>query len=362
MNKKTKWGLVAFLVCALTGWGIYSQQPKENAELKEAGRAKGGRAEQKGNKALNVDAVVVKTGTLTDAIRVTGLLLPDEEVDLSFETSGQIVSINFKEGTHVAKGQLLAKVNDRQLQAQLKRLTAQLKLAEDRVYRQSTLLQKDAVSQEAYEQVRTELATLKADIDIVRAQIELTELRAPFDGVIGLRQVSAGAYATPSTKVAKLARVVPLKVEFAVPERYASQVNVGTGLDFTLDGKLQPYSAKVYAKESAIDVETHTLTVRAVYPNPQGRLTPGRYTSITLKKDEIRDAIAVPAEAIVPEMGKDKVFVCRGGKAQPVEITAGLRTESQVQVLRGLAPGDTLIVSGTLQLRTGLPVILDHVD
>lgn len=362
MNKKTKWGLIVFLVCALTGWGIYSRLPKQNAELVAASPQAGADVPKGGSKALNVDAVVVRPGRLTDAIRVTGLLLPDEEVDLSFETSGQVVSIDFKEGTHVTRGQLLAKVNDRQLQAQLKRLTAQLKLAEDRVFRQSTLLQKDAVSKEAYEQVRTELATLKADIDIIRAQIELTELRAPFDGVIGLRQISVGAYATPSTKVAKLARVVPLKVEFSVPERYASQVGAGTGLDFTLDGQLKPYSAKVYAKESAIDVETHTLTVRAVYPNSQGRLTPGRYASITLKKDEIADAIAVPAEAIVPEMGKDKVFVFRSGKAQPVDITTGIRTESRVQVLTGLSAGDTLIVSGTLQLRTGLPVILDHID
>ncbi|MCM1107477.1 MAG: efflux RND transporter periplasmic adaptor subunit [Clostridium sp.] len=362
MNKKTKWGLVAFLICGLTGWGIYSRMPKENAELKVAGSAKDERKGAKGNKALNVNAVVIRKGKLTDAIRVTGLLLPDEEVDLSFETSGQVVAINFKEGGHVSKGQLLAKVNDRQLQAQLKRLTAQLKLAENRVFRQQTLLKKDAVSQEAYEQVRTELETLKAEIDIIRAQIELTELRAPFDGVIGLRQISVGAYATSATKVAKLARVVPLKVEFSVPERYASQVNVGTGLDFTLDGKLQPYSATVYAKEAAIDVETHTLTVRAIYPNPGGRLTPGRYTSVTLKKEEVDGAIAVPAEAIVPEMGKDKVFVCRGGKARPVEIVTGIRTESQVQVLRGLSVGDTLIVSGTLQLRTDLPVVLDRID
>lgn len=362
MNKKTKWGLVAFLVCALTGWGIYSQLPKANTELNAAEKEGKDQKAQNGKKALNVNAVVIKTGKLTDAIRVTGLLLPDEEVDLSFEASGQVVSINFKEGTHVTKGELLAKVNDHQLQAQLKRLTAQLKLAEDRVYRQKTLLSRDAVSQEAYEQVKTELETLKADIEIIRAQIELTELRAPFDGVIGLRQISVGAYATPSTKVAKLARVVPLKVEFAVPERYASQIQVGTGLDFTLDGKLQPYSAKVYAKEAAIDVETHTLTVRAIYPNSAGLLTPGRYASISLKKDEITNAIAVPSEAIVPEMGQDKVFVYKSGKAQPVEITTGIRTESQVQVLKGLSVGDTLIVSGTLQLRTDLPVILDHVE
>ena len=258
---------------------------------------------------LNVNGKVVRTERLTDEIVVTGNLLPDEEVDLSFETSGQVVEINFKEGAHVKQGQLLAKVNDRKLQAELKRLESQLKLANDRVYRQRTLLQHDAVSQEAYEQVRTELATLQADIDIVKAEIELTELRAPFDGVIGLRQISVGAYASPTTVVSKLTRIVPLKVEFAVPEKYVNEVNPGTALSFTIDGSLQNYSATVYAKESALDQNTHTLTVRALYANPNGRLTPGRYASINLKKQEIEDAIAIPSESIVPEMGKDKVFL-----------------------------------------------------
>lgn len=360
MNKKVKWGLVAFIACGLIGWGIYSQMPKQNSELFQADEVGVGNKGKKNT--LNVNAVKISTGVLTDEIMVTGSLLPDEEVDLSFETSGKVVEIGFQEGSHVKKGQLLAKVNDQKLQADLRRLKAQLKLANDRVNRQRTLLQHDAVSQDAYEQVRTELETLKAEIDIVEAQIELTELRAPFDGIIGLRQISVGAYASPTTIVSKLTRIIPLKVEFSIPERYTNDVNPGTALSFTVDGALQNFPAKVYAKESAIDVNTRKLTVRALYNNPNGRLIPGRYVSINLKKQEIQDAIAIPAEAIVPEMGKDKVFLYKSGKAQPVEVTLGLRTEDRVQVLRGLQVGDTLITSGTLQLRTDLPVVLDRVD
>ena len=188
-----------------------------------------------------------------------------------------------------------------------------------------------------------------------------TELRAPFDGIIGLRQISVGTYASPSTIVAKLTKISPLKVEFAVPERYANDVKSGANLDFSLDGVLNPYQAKVYARESKIDPTTHTLTIRALYPNSENTVLPGRYASIRLKKQEIEDALAIPSEAIVPEMGKDKVFLYKAGKAQPVEIKTGLRTESQVQVVDGLQSGDTIIVSGTLQLRTGLPVTLDNI-
>lgn len=359
MDKRIKWGIIIIVGAGLIGGGIYSQMPKQNAELAAADKVT--LSQKGGKKILNVNARIIKPQLLTDEIRISGSLLPDEEVDLSFETSGKIVEINFEEGSAVKKGQLLAKVNDRQLQAQLQRLVSQLKLAEDRVFRQNALLERDAVSKEAYEQVKTELATLNADIDIVKANIALTELRAPFDGVIGLRQVSVGAYASPSTIVAKLTKISPLKVEFAVPERYAGQVKKGANLTFHLEGQLDGFDAKVYATESKIS-EMHSLTIRALYPNNNGTVLPGRYVSVHLKKEEIPNAIAVPSEAIVPEMGKDKIYLYRNGKAQPVEISTGIRTEAEVQVLRGLQVGDTIITSGTLQLRTALPVTLDNID
>ena len=347
MNKKTKWGIIILVGAGIIGGGIYSQLPKKNDELAAADKVMGGN-QKKGKQILNVNAKVIKPQLLTDEFTTTGVLLPDEEVDLSFETSGKIVEINFEEGTSVKKGQLLAKVNDRQLQAQLQRLVSQLK--------------RDAVSKEAYEQVKTDLATLNADIEIVKANIELTELRAPFDGIIGLRQVSVGTYASPTTVVAKLTKIAPLKVEFSVPERYAKQIKKGTNLNFSVEGKLDAFGAQVYAVESAIDPNLHQFTARALYPNVNHILLPGRYTSVLLKKEEIPDAIAIPTEAIVPEMGKDKVYLYKSGKAEPVDIITGIRTASEVQVIRGLHMGDTIITSGTLQLRTGLAVKLDNID
>ena len=311
---------------------------------------------------LNVNGLVISHRSLTEDIAMVGNLLPDEEVDLTFETSGKIVEINFNEGTLVKKGDLLAKVNDKPLQAQLSRYEAQLKLAQDRVYRQSTLLEKDAVSQEAFEKARTELAMLNADIDIVKQNIALTELRAPFDGVIGLRNVSEGAYASPSVVVAKLTKISPLKIDMYIPERYADDIKVGTPLTFTVEGQNRTYDAKVYAKESEVDMATRTLAVRAIYPNANGQLMPGRFISAKIRMSDIPQAIAIPTEAIVPEMGVDKVYVYRNGKAYSTTVKTGLRTDALILIIEGVELGDTIITSGTLQLREALPVKLDVIE
>lgn len=360
MNKRVKWGIIFLIVAGLTLLGFYRFYPKSNtSEEKIDSRTAARMANTR--RVLNVNGKIIKEQKLIDQISMTGSLIPDEEVDLTFQTSGVVTNINFQEGTQIKKGQLLAKVNDAPLQAQLMKLEAQLKLAEDRVFRQSALLQKDAVSQEAYQQVKTDLEALKADIELVKANIDLTELRAPFDGIIGLRQISEGAYASPSTVLAKLTKVIPLKLEFYVAEKDAHYVKPGTKISFTIDNNLNTYYGEVYAIESRLEQGTFTLPARAIYPNYNGALKPGRYANIQLVKWEIDDAIVVPTEAIIPELGIDRVYVYKSGKATPVTVTKGLRTDSEVQILDGLHVGDTIITSGTLQLRTGMDVTLDNI-
>lgn len=360
MDKRVKWGIIILIVVGLTGLGLYRFLPRKHDS--QANEAPVATSSQQSRRVLNVDAVVVREQTLIDDYATKSRLMPDEEVDLSFQTSGLITNIYFTEGTYVKKGQLLAKVNDAPLQAQLKKLEAQLQLAEDRVFRQSALLEKDAVSKEAYEQVKTDLASLNADIQLVKANIDLTELKAPFDGIIGLRQVSEGAYASPSIIIATLTKISPLKIEFGVSEKYAGVVKSGTKVAFDIEGNLNTFYATVYAVDSKIDPITNSLSVRALYPNQNGMIQPGRTANLRVRMLEIHDAIAIPSEAIVPEMGTDKVFLYKSGKAQPVTITKGLRSEALVQVLDGLHLGDTIITSGTLQLRMGLDVVLDNID
>ena len=354
MNKITKWSIVGVIVLG-SGFLAYQHlMPHENKEMKEAPKEAGNRQ----SKALNVRAVVLSQQGLTDGIFVSGSLVPDEEVNLSFESSGKITDIFFKEGTHVEKGELLAKINDAPLQADLRKKQAQVKLMQDRLFRAKALLEKEAVSKEAFQEAEANLAALEAEIEGVEAQIEQTELRAPFSGIIGLRQVSVGAYATTTTEVATLTKTAPLKVEFNVPERYAGMLPEGTELTFTAEGDLTTRNAKVYASDSRVDPETRTFAIRAIYPNANGKLIPGRYVNVNLVTQRFDNTLAVPSEAIVSEMGIDKVFVCKNGKAQPVEIAKGLRTDAMVQVLRGLVPGDTVITSGTMQLRSGQNVVV----
>lgn len=364
MNSKTKIGLIAGLFGVCIAVGVWSLQPKVNEELevKASDPKSSGKGAPNMRKPLNVNAQIIKPQPLTDEFATTGLILPDEEVNLSFETSGKIINIFFTEGSVVQKGQLLAKVNDSPLQAQLKQLQTKVDLARNRVYRQEQLLKNEAVSREAYEEATTNLATLEAEIEAVKVNISLTELRAPFDGVLGLRQVSVGAYANPSLVIVKLTKITPLKIEFSVPERYANDMKSGLGMEFSVEGFLDAFQAKVYAVESAVDKDQHVFTARALYANADRKLKPGQYASIRLRRQEISDALVIPAEAIVPEMGIDKVFCYRNGKAVPVDVKSGIRTAGEVQILAGLQAGDTIITTGTLQLRTGLPVSLDEIE
>ena len=310
---------------------------------------------------LVVSATVLEPQVLNNLFRITGVLLPDEEVDLTFESPGKITHINFQEGAFVRQGTLLAKVNDAPLQAELKKLETQLPLAEDRLYRQETLLAKDAISQETYQSVCTQLETLLADIELVKARIDQTELRAPFSGVIGLRQVSEGAYASPNVVISTLTKISPLKIEFSLTQNFVNSIRPGSEIAFTVENDLNVYNATVYAVESRLDIQTLSLFARARYANSDGKIKPGQSASIQIKLDQIENAIVIPSISSVKEMGRDIAYVYRDGVAQEVEIITGMRTSSSVEVISGLSVGDTLLTTGVMQLRSGMPVRIDRV-
>ena len=357
MNRALKTTIIIILSLFAAGIILYPKyKPLIAAKLGPI-NSKSGPMLRQGQQKLNVSGFVIVPTHLSELVRATGILRPDEETDLNFETSGKIVGIYFKEGTRVSKGDLLAKINDKPLQAQLEKLQVELKLAEEKEFRQRSLLTKDAISQESYDQVVTDVQGIKADIDLVEAHIAETELRAPFDGVIGLRYLSEGAYVNTATKIAKIVKTRPVKIEFSIPEKYSSEVKVGYPLTFTVDN--HSFNASVYAVDPKMDISTHVISMRALYPNVKEELKTGTYSPVVLELSKIDSAKAIPTEAITPTMDGPIVFTYRNGRANSIKVATGLRTESKIQITDGLEFGDTVLITGILQLRQGLPVVLD---
>jgi membrane fusion protein, multidrug efflux system len=360
-KRKIRIGTTILLIVVILGIVLYPKLEPLFKTSKETSPGMPARAGgmQGGGQALMASGYLIIPTSMSELIYSTGSLLPDEEVDLSFETSGKVIGIYFNEGTRVKKGQLLSKINDRPLQAQLLKLQAQLKLSKEREFRQRQLLERDAISQESYDQASTEMQSLEADIQLIEARISETELRAPFDGIVGLRMISEGAFATTQTKIVRLVKISPLKIEFSFPERYAGEVKPGYPITFVIDGYQNSFKASVYAVEPKVDIDTRTITARALYANTNEELKPGRFVSVRALLSQIENAVSVPTQAIIPEMSGEKVFVYKGGKAQEVKVSLGLRTASHVQIHSGLNFGDTLLTTAILQLRHGMPVQLD---
>jgi membrane fusion protein (multidrug efflux system) len=309
-----------------------------------------------GPKAITVGGLIIQPRLLENNILTTGNVISNEEVELRSEVPGRITAINFDEGSHVNKGSLLLKIDDRELQAQLKKLQVDEKQAKDDLYRKEKLLELKAVSQEEFDKAFNTHGIALAEIELIRTQISKTEIYAPFSGQIGLRQVSQGGFVSSSTLVARLQQTDPVKIDFAIPEKYRGKVQKGTRIKFRVEGIDSLFTGHIYAIEPKIDPTTRNVSLRALCPNPLGILIPGSFAKVDIVLDNIQNALVIPSEAIIPQMTGEKVFVCTNGKARSQIIQTGIRTEREVEVTEGLNPGDTLITTGLLQLREGAAV------
>lgn len=311
---------------------------------------------------LGVEVFIVSPDTISNNIVTTGTLIANEEVDLATESSGIIKEIYLKEGARVIKGDILIKINDSELKAQLNRADFRLNLAEDREKRQLQLLEKGGISQEEYDATLNEVNVLRSEVTLIQAQIDKTEIRAPFSGQLGLKYVSGGSYISPTSRIASLQDINPIKIDFSVPERHAAQVEVGSKVEFTIQGIDKPLIAEVYAKEPRINTDTRTLQVRARSENPNGKLLPGSFANLELTLNTINNALMVPTISLLPELEGQKVFVLRNGVVQPQRVVTGLRTNTRVQIIDGVQEGDTVLTTGLLQVRPGMNVRVTSVE
>jgi membrane fusion protein (multidrug efflux system) len=326
---------------------------------KDAAPSAGAQMQQQ---AIIADALIVSTRRLSADIEIPGTILANETTEIHPEVSGRVVELNVREGTFVSKGALLAKLYDGDLQAQLRKLDVQLQIAEQTEKRQAELIKIQGISQQEYDLSLLGVSNLKADIDILKEAVRKTEIRAPFSGKLGLKNISDGAYVTSATIVTTISQVNILKVQFNVPEKYGSQLRTGQSINFTVDGSSKTYSANIIASEVKMDENTRSLAIRGIVNNGDASLIPGVFAKVKIVLGQNEHAIMIPTIVVQPLGRKKLVYLYKGGKSIPADITTGIRDSSSVQVLTGLSVGDTVITTGLLFLRPGADIKLKKVQ
>lgn len=341
---KVKYFVITLLAVLLGGMIIF--RITKNKSENEKGGDKNGKKPP-----IGVSAVVVQPQDFSNTISLSGSIEANEQIEIHSEVSGVVESISFSEGSSVSKGQVLLKVNDIELRAQLVQAKTKESLASENERRARLLLQKEAISQEEYDIASADYKSMKAQTQLIQAQIGKTSIRAPFSGKIGLRNISPGSYITPTTLIANLVSSNQLKITFSIPEKYASQISKGSEVKFTVPNVSDKFTAKIYALEPGIEMTTRTMKIRALTDNSSGKLLPGTFANVDLALNNIKDAIIIPTEAIIPIQGGKKVFIANNGQAKEVMVETLARTDKDVVVTSGLKVGDTVLTSGTMSLK-----------
>lgn len=340
--------LAAGLVVAFWAWKQFSNSDETSAPA--------GGAPKPGGGPVTVKVQVMKPESHAQMIRLSGSLVAGESVKLVTESAGKVVFLDLKEGQSVTKGQLLLRLNNDDLQAQLRKQETLLQELKQREKRQAALLAQKGVSEQEYERVATELASLEADVAFTKAQLAKTEIRAPFNGRIGIRYISEGAYISPNTRIADLVDDRTMYVDFGIPEKYATRIRNGLSVGVVVSQHPDTFAARLKALEPRIDPTTRTQMARAELSNNAGKLVAGSFARVLLELNRNEQALLLTSTAVVPDMNAKKVFVVKNGKAEPVVITTDDRDANKVLVSSGLSAGDTVVVSGILKLRPGSDV------
>lgn len=349
---------VAFLSLALTiGLTACGGDAKPGTSGASAAPAKPGPGGAPVAPPARIPAVVLKLSLSGSAgATVPGTVLAEQQIDVQAEISGKVAEIGFREGEPVKAGQLLVRLDDTELKARLQQADAGLLLAKTREERLRQDLKAQAVSQGEYDQAQAEFRSAQAGASLARAQWEKTHLRAAFGGVVGLREVELGSVVQPGARVTTLQNLKTLRVEFSVPEKQADAVRNGMKVRFTAAGSDDTLHAVVYAVESRIDSDTRLLRVRARCGAPSGRVLPGSFARVELPL-RADASLWLPAQAVVQSARGSQAWRVRGGVAEPALFEPGMRDAQNVEVLSGLSAGDTILVSGLMQLRPATPVI-----
>jgi membrane fusion protein (multidrug efflux system) len=308
---------------------------------------------------LPVKAAPVKVGKVTHEVTAVGTLLADESAVIRPEVAGRVTAIHFNEGQVVAAGARLVSLDATEVQAQLAASRADERLTEQRAERAGELFKKNFISQQALDDAREAYKKATAQRQENEARVAKTEIRAPFAGTVGLRQISAGAYLKAGEDIARLDKIDAMKLDFRVPEVYLGRIRRDQPVAVRVDAfPGEPFAGRVYALETTVDDKTRTVLLRGRVDNKAGKLRPGMFARVTLELGTNDKATLIPEQAIVPRGNRNFVFRVVGGKAALTEVALGARSPGQVEITRGLKPGEVVVTDGQLKLQDGTPVMV----
>lgn len=299
-----------------------------------------------------VNYMIAQSNSFSNKVYSSGKIGALNEIEIKPEVSGKVTAIYFKEGDEVMKGTSLLKINDADLQAQLLKNKAQIKLAQDKLERLKKLLEVNGVSKEEYEIQDNEVTSLMADQAFINAQIAKTNITAPFSGRIGLKNISEGAYVSPALSIASLVQVKPLFIEFSLPEKYSNSLKKGLDVEFSRDNSNEKMKASIYAIEPKIDDVTKSIRCRAMYYG-SAELYPGSFVKVYVDLIKTENSIMIPTQCVIPILKGQKVMIARNGEADEAKVVTGVRTDENIQILEGLQVGDTVLTTGLLSVKKG---------
>ena len=306
---------------------------------------------------LPVKAEPVQIARVSDDVSAVGSLLAEESVMIRPEIDGRIVKLHFQEGQAVSAGTRLVTIDSTEYEAQAAAQRADLKTEEQRLVRTKELHEQKFISKDALDVQVGNVARLKAHVEEAESRVAKTVIRAPFSGILGLRQVSPGAYVKAGADIVRLENVSSIKVDFRIPENYLSKIRPNQEIAVKLDAYPgEEFKGHVYAVEPVVDERTRTIAMRARIPNKGAKLKPGMFVRVAVTLDSRQNAVVIPEQAIWPQ-GKDS-FVYRvvDGKAALTKVAIGNRAPGSVEILKGLAANDMVITDGQMKLKDGAPV------
>ena len=302
-----------------------------------------------------VDIIVASPQGITNTVEANGSVVANEYVELHPEVSGRIIYLNVAEGHAVAQGTIIARINDADLQAQLSKSKVQLDLAQKTEERYKKLLEVNGLNQADYDNILNQVNSLKADIQYTQTLIDKTVIKAPFSGVLGLRQVSPGAFVTAANIIATIQQVTKVKIDFTIPEEYSNIIKKGNLVDVEVDAASQTRKqALVVATEPQVNLATRNLKVRALLQN--GTANPGAFVKVFVDAGGNKKAVMIPTNSIIPDDKNSQVILVKSGKASFVNVTTGIRESNNVEILTGIKPGDSVVVTGVLFARPKAPL------